>query len=282
MSLRTLAAFVVGIRRTTLARMALFVCASAVLGACVPSTGGQRVSFRAVASGPDDAVKGQPLSFTTPRGYAVTLTSAVVFVGALYLNQTNPAGYSAETSCISPGMYTGEVRGSVLVDALSPVHQTFSAQGEGTDTPSLSGELFLTGGDVDAAEDRTVVFEAAGVASRGAKSWPFDVRYTIGSNRAIPPRNAALPGSNPLCKQRIVTPIPLDVRLANGGTLHLVVDPRAFFASVEFSELQLAEGSTSRFAFVDGNTSAGQPDIALFNGLKSAVGPYHFRWYAAE
>ena len=242
------------------ALLALSLCA------CVQSTGGNLVTFAAEAVGTPAAS-----AFTTPRGYAVTLSRARLFVGAVYLNQSNPADYTLETSCFLPGVYSGEVRGSLLVDGLDATPQPFPVQGNGTDAPVRAGELWLTDSDVNDEDSKTVVLDVAGVASRGGMTWPFGAAYTLGANRKQPPRDAALPGSHPICKERIVTPIPTELTLAEGGTLRLVVDPRAWFLSVEFAELNGTQ-------FIDDSATAGQPDIALYNALKAAKGPYRFEW----
>lgn len=233
---------------------------------CVQTTGGNLVTFFAEAVGTPAAA-----SFTSGKGYDVTLSRAQLFVGAVYLNQSNPSDYSLETSCILPGIYSGEVRGSLQIDALSGAAQPFEAAGNGTDAPVRAGELWLTDGDVNDSDSKKVVLDVAGVASKGGMSWPFTAAFTIGANRKQPPRDAALPGSHPLCKERIVTPIPTELTLEEGGTLRLVVDPRAWFLSVEFSELIGA-------GFVDDSATAKQPDVALYNALRAAKGPYRFEW----
>jgi hypothetical protein len=240
----------------------------ALLGAaaCAQSTGGSLVAFRAEAVGTPAAA-----AFTSGKGYDVTLSRARLFVGAVYLNQTNPADWSLETSCILPGIYSGEVRGSLDIDALSAEPQPFPADGNGTDAPVRAGELWLTDGDVNDRDSKAVVLDVQGVASRGGASWPFTAAFTIGLNRKQPPRDSTLPGSRPICKERIVSPIPTELTLGKGGTLRLVVDPRAWFSTVEFSELQ----GTS---FIDDSAMAGQPDTALYNGLRAAKGPYTFEW----
>ena len=244
---------------------------------CVQTTGGSLVSFHAQASGDPAVVNGGALTFDTPAGFAVTLTRARVHVGALYLNQQNPQSYSLEESCVQDGIYSGEVRGGLTVDALSPTAVDFPVEGNGTDALTRAAELWLTGGDVFADSDPTVLLEVEGTARRGADAWPFSGSVTIGQNRAIPPRNPALPGSNPLCRQRIVGPVPFEATLTEGSTLSLFVDPRAFFASVDFSALTESTARPGTFVFVDDNASDAQPDKALYNALRSAVGPWRLQ-----
>ena len=98
----------------------------------------------------------------------------------------------------------------------------------------------------------------------------------ISSNRAVPPRNPALPGSNPLCRQRIVSPIAFDTQLVNGGTVSLFVDPRAWFWSVDFAALNKVSDAPLLYRFTDDEASSAQPDKALYSAMRAAVGPYRF------
>lgn len=242
------------------------------------STGSALVSFDAAASAAPDigAVAGQPLRFTTPRGFDVTLTTARVFVGALYFSTVEPmaASGSLEAPCVSPGITTGEVRGGLEVDALDPSPQPFPARGFGSDLPTRSAALWLTAGDVNAADERTVILRVAGVATRGASAWPFTGALRIGANRATPPRNPSLPSSNPICEQRIVRPVAFDTTLAEGATVRLLVDPRAYFLSVDFSTLEQVSTAPDAYRFRDDAATSDQADTALFNALRANAGPY--------
>lgn len=253
--------------------LALLAVAGGLTG-CVETTGGELVSFHAQASGDPDVVAGGPLTFSTPKGFDVTLTRARLTVGALYLNQQNPQNYTLEQSCVQEGIYTGEVRGQVVIDALSPAPQPFAVAGNGTNAQTRAAELWLTGGELLADVDKTVVLDVAGSATGAAGTFPFEASFTISQNRVIPPRNPALPGSNPLCQQRIVSPIAFETRLAEGATVSLVVDPRAWFVAVDFAELTKVSDQPLLYRFTDDSDSSLQPDKALFNALRSAVGPY--------
>lgn len=245
-----------------------------VASGCIQTTGGTLVSFEAQAHGDPAIVNGGPLTFTTPRGFEVQLTRARLTVGALYLNQQNPKNYTTEQACLQEGIYSGEVRGGLTVDALSPVPANFPVAGNGTDAPTRAAELWLTGGDLFADDDDTVLLDVAGVATRGTERFPFEGQLTIGTNRVVPPRNPALPGSNPLCRQRIVSPIAFDATLSEASTVALVIDPRAWFASVDFTELTRVSDTPLLYRFVDDQASSAQPDKALYSALRSASGPY--------
>lgn len=245
---------------------------------CIDSTGNALVTFQANASAAPEvgAVAGQPLRFTTPRGFDVTLTTARVFVGAMYLSTVEPttASGSLEEPCVANGITTGEVRGGLEIDALDPTPQPFPSEGFGSTLPTRSASLWLTNGDVNATDERTIVLRVEGTATRGMDTYPFTGALRIGANRVTPPRNPALPSSNPICEQRIVTPLAFDTTLSQGATLRLLVDPRAFFTSVDFSTLQQVSMTPPMFRFRDDTATAEQADTALFNSLRANAGPY--------
>lgn len=236
---------------------------------CIQSTGGNIVSFSASARGVPEAA--QP--FTTAAGYDVSLSRTRVHVGAMYFNQQNPQSYTQEQACVQDGIYSGEVRGGLDVDALDSAPQAFPVAGNGTDTLTRTGTVWLTGGDVLADDDTTVILDIAGTASSDAGVFPFEGQFTIGANRKIPPRNPALPSSNPLCAQRIVGPIAMNDQFHNGGAVTLIIDARAFFTAVEFSTLS-ADGGVYRFS--DSQDSSAQADLNLYSALRSAGAPYRF------
>jgi hypothetical protein len=249
-----------------------------LLTGCINSTGDALVTFRASASAAPEAgaVAGQPLRFTTPRGFDVTLTTARVFIGAVYLSTVEPttASGSLEEPCVAPGVTTGEIRGGLEVDALDPQPQLFPSLGVGSTLPTRSASLWLTNGDINATDDRTIVLRVEGTATRGTEGYPFEGTVRIGNNRAIPPRNPALPSSNPICEQRIVTPIGFPVTLSEGATVRVLVDARALFNSVNFSTLEQLSSNPVKFRFRDDAATAEQADSALFNGLRSSAGTY--------
>lgn len=247
------------------------------LAACVDSTGGDRFSFAAAAAGPADAQPGQPLTFTTPRGFAVTLSRAQVHVGAVYLNRSVPVSGAQATDCLLPGVYTAQVTTGLTFDALSPTPQPFPVAGDAIADHSSAGEVWLTGGDVNAEEDNTVVLDLVGLAQQGTATWPFEAKVHIGGNRAIPASDPAQPGAKPICKQRIVSPIAVDLDLRAGGSLLLRVDPRAMLAGVDFAELGKASPSATTYRFVD-DKDAGSAERALFDGLRARSGTWSLGW----
>lgn len=251
-----------------------------LLSGCVETTGGTLLAFTLAGGGDPLVVSGGPLAFTSPtldgRKYQVTLTRARLHVGAVYLSQENPQNYTLESSCVRPGVYTGEVRGGLTLDALDPTPQPFPVAGVGTNRPTLSAELWLTGGELLASTDRTVVLAVAGTATLDTTDYPFEASFTISTNRLTPPRNSALPGSNPLCEKRIVAPVAFPGSLTDGSTVSLLVDPRAFFSTVDFAVLERVSDSPLLYRFTDDASSDRQPDKALFSAFRASTGPFRF------
>lgn len=261
-------------------RHALALLASAALSAaCIGTTGSDVVSFRAFAAGPADAPEDAPargLSFVNGLGWSITLTRAKVHIGAVYLNRSAPISGGQERACFLPGVYVGEVLGGVTVDALSPVLQPLGAGGTGTADHAVTGEVWLTGGRVDAPDDRTVIADVAGTATRGAEALRFEGTVTIGKNRAAEQTDPARPGQRPLCAERIVTPIPVSITPEEGGALVVRADPRAWFANVDLGALEPAAGEADPRRIPDDAST--QPGINLYRGLRAAVGAYQFEW----
>ena len=118
------------------------------------------------------------------------------------------------------------------------------------------------------------IFDVAGTATKGDASYPFEGALTIGKNRIVPPQDAAQPGSNPLCQQRIVTPIDTNVTPGEGGALLVRIDPSGILQSVDFSQLEQASAEPPLYRFR--NKNEGQPDLNVMNGLRSRDAVYTF------
>jgi hypothetical protein len=243
---------------------------------CMGSTGSDLVNFEAAAAGPADAIAGQPLAFST-SDYQVRLDRASLHVGAVYLDESIPVSGAQATSCILPGTYVAEVTQGLDVDLLSSERQLFPVHGEGFATRSRVGEVWLTHGDVDEVTSTLPVFSAEGTAERGGEVFPFVASISIGANRAVPSSDPARPGANPICKERIVSPIPAELVPASSGTLVLRVDPRILFQAIDFAALTKVEGDPPLFRFEDAPN--GPPSIRLYQTLRSARSDlYQFEW----
>jgi len=264
-------------KRSRIATVTFGVLAGLSLSACTGTTGGEIVVFDAFAAGPEDAVAGQPYTFTTSRGYDVTLTRAELHVGAVYLNRSRPSSVASDTSCQLPGIYVAEVTEGMDVDLLSPDLQPFPEQGTSTTDHASTGEVWLFGGgDINDPGDATVILDVAGTAEKGGQTYPFEGEITIAHNREIPAPSDSLPGANPLCKQRIVSPIPVDLAVAEGDRLVLRVDPRGLFASAQIDLLEKASEDPPLYRFRDDGGDA--PSRALYSGLRASIGTYSLAW----
>lgn len=243
--------------------------------ACIGTTGSEVVAFQAYAAGPADA-RGAGYAFTTGRGYAVTLDRMKLRVGGVYLNRSLPVSGGQERACFLSGVYVGQVPSELVVDVLDGRPQRFPTSGTGTRDLARAGEVWLTGARVDADDDASVILDVAGTARRGAETYPFDGRLTIGKNRRSVQTDPTLPGADPLCGQRIVSPIPIDLTPAEGGSLLVRVDPRGVFANVEFAELERVSEAPPAYRFAD--ATEGQPNVAIYAGMRAASGVYAFQW----
>lgn len=261
-------------RRALPLSIGLSACLS--LTACVGTTGSDLVTFDAAAAGPADAVAGQPLSFVSGRGFEVTLTRATLHVGAVYLNRARPVSGAQEQECILPGIYVAEVAAGIDVDILSPEPQPFPAKGAGTADRAIVGEVWLTHGDVNAEDAPFPVLEIDGTAKKGGIEIPFTGSLSIGENRATLASDPALPSQHPICRERIVSPIPVDLVPGDGGRLILRVDPRAMFVNVDFEKLEAPASDGEPYRFIDDDE--GQPSINLYAGLRAREGVYRFIW----
>lgn len=242
---------------------------------CVGSTGSDVVEFPVFAAGPADAVAGSPYEFDTSAGYHVSLTRAVLHIGAVYLNRSRPVQGAQDTPCFLPGVYAAEMTSGMDVDVLSPVPQRFPSLANGTADRALAAEVWLTGGRVDALEDSTPILQVEGQASRDGLAWRFKGVVTIGTNRQISSSDPATPSANPLCKSRIVTPILVDLTPRDQGSLLVRAEPRAWFDGVDFDQLEGALGQGELLVIPD--ELEGQPATTLFQSLRS-VAAYGFTW----
>lgn len=243
------------------------------LPGCLGTTGGELIEFDAYAAGPESATAGD-YSFVTSRGFEVSLTSARLFVGALYLNRSVATSVAADTACTLPGVYVAEVTEGLEVDLLSSELQRFPQRGYATTDFAPTGEVWLSHGDVSDESNTKVILELSGKVRGSGLDAPFHARLSVGANRALPPSNPALPGAKPICKQRIVSPIAANLRATQGGHLILRVDPAGMFRNVDF--LRVPAASDGVLEFADDSTDPASDN--LFNGMRASGGVYEFQW----
>lgn len=259
-------------------RFAAALCALSafVTVACVGTTGGEIVDFEAGAAGPKDAVAGEPLDFTTDRGFDVELTRATLRVGAMYLDQAFPVSGAQSTSCILPGTYVAEVTQGADVDLLDPAPVRFPGGGRGTTLAARAGQVWLTHDDVNATVDPSTepVLRVEGTTTVHGEQRAFSADVTISSNRQTA---SALAGASPICRQRIVSPIPTDVSVQTEGALLLRIDPRQLFVNVDFAALGESDG-VYRFSDDPASPDYGQPSVNLYANLHAGGSLYAFSW----
>ena len=245
---------------------AIGLAVAAALAGC-GTTGGNLVSFDVVAQGAAPPSPRNAGVYDTSLGWHVKLSRAMLYIGAVYLNQTRPNSGIQGTDCILPSVYTGQELQGLDIDVLSPRAQPFPAPGTGTDDEVLTGEVWLTHGDVNAQTDKAIA-DIAGTATRGTQVLPFSATIQINSaNRGIP-SPPALPSQHPICKQRIVSPIFIDLRPHDGGTLSITVDPSGWFDAVDFT------GVPPDGVFPDDRNNTASD--TLFTAIRAATATFKF------
>jgi hypothetical protein len=264
------------------------VLAAPLLASCTGTTGYQLVSFYAVGEGAADSQPGQPYTFTSDR-FQISLTKAVLHVGAMYLNQSLPTSGAAESTCTLPGTYVGEVRSERDIDMLDPSPQPF-LPGDGSTIPAAVGQVWLSGPDVNSMAEQTapqtilpavLLVEGTAIDTTDAQAFPFAGSVSIKPGCAAPDK--ALPGTNPICEQRIVSQIRVDITLSQSGTLILHLDPKPLFAKVDFSEFSAPFSKDPLlYGFQDkGPCDTDQPSVKLYENLRASGPVYQFEWKPA-
>jgi hypothetical protein len=258
-------------------KLAIGATFAALCFACGSTTGGEAVDFQAAASGPEGAIAGQTLSFDTSDGWQVELGTAKMHVGAVYLSDDSPPP-AAVGGCILPGDYVAEVIEGRDIDLLSSKPQLFPVLGRGAVGAAASAQVWLTGGDVNDANDPaqpTVVLQLKGQATRASVQRRFQAALTIANNRID--GASAIAGSDPICSERIVSPIPTSLQIESSGSLLLRIDPRQLFSHVDFGAL-VNQNEDGSYSFTDSREATDPPSVNLYRNLK-ATGPlYRFSW----
>ena len=273
--------------RTSLRAALVTLSSVGLLSACLGTTGYKLVSFYASASGPADAVKGQPYPFTNDHGFDVVLTQATIHIGAIYLDQSLPTSGGGAEPCTLPGTYVGEVRGGTDFDMLDPSLQGFGVAGNGTTLKAALGQVWLTGGDVNAEQDPTTILALKGTATGpDGKVYPFQASITIDASLQAGAASTTLPGESPICLKRIVTPILTNITLGQSGILALRLDPKNLFTNVDVSTFKQfsKDPSAPLYGCTDAEvgTMPTQGCLNLFNNLVAAGPVYRFEWLPAQ
>lgn len=249
--------------------------------ACAGNTGGETLDIPVAAAGPATAIAGQPLVCAADPAWTITVTAASLHVGAVYLDQSQPVSGAQSTGCILTGTYVAQELSPLDVDLLSPALQKFQALAHAVTTPpALIGEVWLTRGPIDDVPSSTPVLPiltVAGSATRTATgdAFPFTGTVTLEDNYQD---SGVLAGGNPICKKRIVTPIPAPITLSATGGLLLRIDPCRLFTAIDFTALPPGD-TPGTYQFSDDPSAAGYAPTAsnLYANLHSSA-PYTFSW----
>ena len=265
--------------RSRLARCSPCAVASPASG----TTGGELVDFSAAAAGPADAVDGQPLALhdrprlrrhahagDAPRRRASTSIRAC------------PSRARRRRAASCPAPTSREVTAGLDVDLLSPDAAALSrrtATGRRSAGARRAGLAHRRATSNATPTDATPILVVAGTAvARRRRRSRSPGQITIGANRAGDGR-ARSPASDPICKQRIVSPIPARASRsrATGGLL-LRIDPRLLFVNVDFSQLAESSGSATPSATIRRRRDYSQPSSNLYQNLHAAGALYAFAW----
>jgi hypothetical protein len=235
---------------------------AAVLGSCAPNEPLRRVAFRVRYGGVarDPTV---PFAVHTPLGWDVTLTTARVAIGPVYL--ANGPADDVGTAANS-GRIVAEVLERVTVDALNPGLGELAAGGAGTNEPARSAEVRFVeateGPIADAAGAGVAIAYVAGTARRGDQVVAFAGPLAV-------PTGSGTSAYGRWQRLRVVH-VPAELTADDGGVLTIRVDPAHWFDLVVFD----AGGGLRDFG---DRTATNQ----LLGGVGASRGVFSFTWEAA-
>ena len=232
-------------------------CCSSLAG-CNGTTGSGLVTFTALAGGPADAAGAARVHH---RHRLPGDAHARAAAHRRHLPEHVGPSSGAGATLLRPARHLRRPRrsGRSTVDLLSPTLQPFSARARGPRRSRPTAEVWLTGGDINAADDPTLILDVAARPRAAGPAYPFQRR---GHHRQQPRHSGdqpALPGANPICKQRIATPIVVDLTPTDGGVLD----------AAHRSARNVPDGRLRRAAPAaeSSPTPTRRPGAALFKGL---------------
>ena len=238
------------------------VLAVALAVACGEDNPLRHVTFGFSAAGYLRDPSGPPVVHTR-LGWDVTLASAQVSIGPIYLHNTAPmVGTDMEQ-----GRVVAEVLDTFTVDVLNPTPEVIPIGGNGTTEPVLSAEVRMAeavdGPIAIAAGPGVAVAHFAGVATRAGVSIQFDGTLTLPMDSGA--------GAYAAFIDHIVSNIPFSFTAGQGGTLTLRVDPTHWFDFVDFGSLGPVGTPVQSFA-----SPAAQAEVTP--GIVSSNAVYLFSW----
>jgi|HubBroStandDraft_6_1064221.scaffolds.fasta_scaffold152031_2 hypothetical protein len=230
-----------------------------MLAACSNTTGGDLITLPFVAGGVSrDAT--QPLLFTTPTGWAVTLDQAVIAAGPFYFNVDPPS-----TDEFRSGVVIVQATEQAIVDALDPSMNAVTGGANGETGSAVSVEIGLLAPDsTNLANPAASMLDAGfayveGTAVSGATTVAFEGQIVVDQSLVT--------STEPLADlQRIRGAGVALTFTAAAETLELRVDPTHWFDQSDFS--QIASSGT----WTVDTTFAAQ----LLEGVKGETGVYEF------
>lgn len=263
-----------------------------VLGACVTTTGGDRITFSAEvrSAAPVLQVDGTPaVQWVDDAGWTVTLTEARVWVGPIYLwsaePRLDPSGLGAlpapqrwlatalhtlipaaqAADQFRAGFLVGEVAHQVEVDLLGP--PVSMPDGDGLAGPSRSAELWLE--PVQGA----ATLSLTGTAAKDGQILAFSADMTVDDSWVLQEDD------NPVLLRRL-RGLLWEAELAEGGALTLHVDPRRWLEGADYTLLPAAD--------LPGSVVPLTPDDPVGRALYArsrrigSTGPWAFTWTPPE
>ncbi len=156
---------------------------------------------------------------------------ACTLAGCIWLKPCRPRAHRLRAAFCRAAMWRKSSRGGKSTCCRASRKRS-PTLGRGTTLEARAGQVWLTGGDVNLAQDptpATVILQLSGSAERDGELRPFEAKLTIAANRVSASGDVA--GGSAICNERIVSPIPTSIRVQNGGALWLRIDPRRLFTT---------------------------------------------------
>ncbi len=197
---------------------------------CASDTGGARVTFDAEAVGTAPVTAGTIAYDDAETGWHVTLTTARVALGPVYLWSGKPLNTLRTANAEDQfdfGFLRGQVVDQVPVDLIASAGApTPIGAGDGLAGEALSAELWLAP-PVDSAVEWT--FEVVGEATRAGTTVRFRGGLTI--DESVIDETS---GDTAFVKRK-VRAIPFEAEVADGGTVVVACDARRWLAGADFA-----------------------------------------------
>jgi len=209
----------------------------------------------------------QAFTFTTPKGWSVTLDQARLAVGPFYFNVSPPP-----TDSFRGGVVILQGTAQTIVDPLDPRLREFPGGADGETGHAVAVEVDLLPPDgTESAPDLMLLGSSqgyvAGTATRGGVTIPFAGRATIDSSLVTP--------QQPLAYLQRVAGAVTDLTLTSQPQrVILRVDPTHWFDSTDFDTLLPVDGGTAVPPYGWGVQSTF--NTQLLQGIKSFTGVYDF------